>query len=91
MEPEKNTYEFGLVVGTKIERDHWKNKIKEKLIELEKSELMGRYYYEQIQIAIDILKELLEGCNNLEIVNIKYSTAESQRNIMPELLKGELS
>jgi hypothetical protein len=66
-----------------------KDKIKEKIIELEKSELMGRYYYEQIKIATDILKELLDDTNNLEIANIKYSTAESQRNTMRELLKGE--
>lgn len=50
---------------------------------------MGRYYYEQIKIATDILKELLDGTDNLEIANIKYSTTESQRNIMQELLKGE--
>lgn len=66
-----------------------KDKIKEKMIEFDKSELMGRYNYEQIKIATDILKELLEGSDNLEIANIKYSTAESQRNTMQELLKGE--
>lgn len=72
-----------------LENSISKDKIKEKIIELEKSELMGRYYYEQIQIATDILKELLDDTNNLEIANIKYSTAESQRNTMRELLKGE--
>ena len=59
-----------------------KDKIKEKIIELEKSELLGRYYYEQIKIATDILKELLEGNDNLKMANIKHSTTESQRNTM---------
>ena len=75
--------------GITFEREHWENKIKEKLIELDKSELLGRYYYEQIKIATDILKELLEGTDNLKMANIKYSTTESQRNTMRELLKGE--
>lgn len=30
----KNTYEFGLIVGTKREREYWKDKIKEKIEEI---------------------------------------------------------
>lgn len=33
-EEPKKTYELGLIVGTKRERDYWKNKIKEKIEEL---------------------------------------------------------
>ena len=31
---QENTYEFGLIVGTKREREYWQNKIKEKIEEL---------------------------------------------------------
>ena len=35
---EKNTYEYGLVVGTKRERDYWQDKIREKIKRLEEEE-----------------------------------------------------
>lgn len=35
----KKTYEFGLIVGTKREREYWQNKIKNK-----KKEIADRYY-----------------------------------------------
>ena len=34
---EENTYEFGLVVGTKKEREYWEKKIKEKIEEKRKA------------------------------------------------------
>ena len=30
LKEEEKTYEFGLIVGTKREREYWKNKIREK-------------------------------------------------------------
>ena len=65
MEPEKNTYEFGLVVGTKRERDYWKNKIKEKIEEVKAREAedvfeLKAFMYEQ-KVIIKELEELLKG------------------------------
>lgn len=55
-------YEFGLIVGTKRERDWWQNKIREKIEEL-KSKILneadyfrGKYY----EYAIDVLQNLLK-------------------------------
>ena len=43
-------------------KDCWlhKDKIREKLKELDKNELMQKYNYEEIKLATDILKELLQ-------------------------------
>ncbi len=61
----KNTYEFGLVVGTKRERDYWESKIKEKIEEI-KEDKDSKYYdkfleQRDIDNTIEILEELLEG------------------------------
>ena len=37
-----------------------KQKLRDKIEELEKNELMGKVYFEQIKFTIDILKELLK-------------------------------
>ena len=63
MEPEKNTYEFGLVVGTKRERDYWKNKIKEKIEEIKsrmKEDCIALHEFQR-EAKIDVLEELLKG------------------------------
>ena len=67
--PEKEpklTYEYGLVVGTKRERDYWKNKINEKIEELKQAYEESKdedgaspYYYPDY--TIDKLEELLKG------------------------------
>lgn len=66
----KLTYEFGLIVATKKERDYWKDKIKNKIEELDKNELLGKYNYEQVKIAIDILNELLKGSETMEEIKV---------------------
>ena len=37
LKEEEKTYELGLVIGTKREREYWQNKIREKIEELEKT------------------------------------------------------
>jgi hypothetical protein len=63
MEVKKNTYEFGLVVGTKRERDYWKNKIKEKIEEVKKKEIEDMFITAtQGKLnTIFVLEELLKG------------------------------
>ena len=68
-EPRK-TYEFGLIVGTKRERDYWKDKIKEKIKKLnveEKTKLKALTGTERCLVKMEyaskenILQELLKG------------------------------
>ncbi len=64
----KNTYEFGLIVGTKRERDFWENKIKEKIEEMKekyseakKSKDCGWETQYKIRAKKEALEELLKG------------------------------
>ena len=63
-------YGFGLIVGTKREREHWKNKIKEKIEELEENlkdfeqtDNTGRFSREKSRDyeKKEVLEELLKG------------------------------
>lgn len=61
---EKITYEYGLVVGTKRERDYWQNKIKEKIEEIKKKPNNPNQKVIATQIdasLIACLEELLKG------------------------------
>ena len=55
----KKTYEFGLIVGTKREREYWEKKIKEKIEEIKENYEEG--YVIANQGKLDILEELLKG------------------------------
>ena len=61
---EEKTYELGLVIGTKREREYWKDKIKEKIEEV-KSRKCGdvfdlqAFMYEQ-EVIIEELEDLLK-------------------------------
>lgn len=61
---EEKTYEFGLIVGTKREREYWKNKIREKIKEIYEDKNSEYYdmFLEQrdIEKTISILKDLLK-------------------------------
>lgn len=54
----KNTYEFGLIVGTKREREYWQNKIKEKIEELK--EIADEDNMDEF-VKINLLEGLLKG------------------------------
>ena len=55
---DKKTYEFGLIVGTKRERDWWQNKIREKIEEIKEKYEEG--YAMENQAKLDILQDLLK-------------------------------
>lgn len=55
----KKTYEFGLIVGTKREREYWEKKIKEKVEAIKENFEEG--YSLANQGKLDILEELLKG------------------------------
>ena len=59
--PTKKTYEYGLVVGTKRERDYWKSKIKEKIEEIKTNSSQADNSYFMNDYKLEILEELLEG------------------------------
>lgn len=61
----KNTYEFGLIVGTKRERVYWEDKIKKKIEELKHADFLKLqlcYQHDNKAVAqIEALEELLKG------------------------------
>ena len=56
----KNTYEFGLIVGTKRERDWWQNKIREKIKEINDKRLEVNGWESEFDYAVDVLQDLLK-------------------------------
>lgn len=46
--------------GVADEKERWRNKIKDLIERLNKNELLNKYNYEQMKIAIDILQDLLK-------------------------------
>lgn len=48
------------IKGVCDEKERWRNKIKDLIERLNKNELLNKYNYEQMKIAIDILQDLLK-------------------------------
>ena len=84
MKFKKNTYEFGLIVGIKRERDYWENKIKNKLKEVTK------LYNEIYEFPEPKAEETPEG---QLIYHIRYNTDKEAlrivRAIINQLLEEE--
>ena len=58
----KNTYEFGLIVGTKRERNYWQDKIREKIEEIKarmNDDCLALHEFQRIA-KIDVLQNLLK-------------------------------
>ena len=59
---DKKTYEFGLIVGTKRERDWWQNKIREKIEEIKSrmnDDCLALHEFQR-EAKIDVLYDLLK-------------------------------
>ena len=80
----KKTYEFGLIVGTKREREYWEKKIKDKLKEVTK------LYNEIYEFPEPKIEETPEG---QLIHQIRYNTDKEAlrlvRAIINQLLEEE--
>ncbi len=56
----EKTYEYGVIVGTKREREYWKNKIEKEIEELKNMNVDGEVFKTSVNFATKVLQELFE-------------------------------